>query len=252
MKIYAHRGNKSEFPENSLLAFRSAIELGVDGIECDVHVSADGQAIIIHDETIDRTTTGKGEIIKMFLEEIKAVKLKRADETISDETIPTLNEMLEEFDRLAFTGDLNIELKTDQHEYAGIELLVKQLVDAKPRSYRIIYSSFNWRSIERMAALQPNAQLALLIAEPLLSYQNYIPSLKPAALHVDFKLVDKLDKVYSDSLPLRLWTVNEKEDIEKWLKAKESNVEVLMTDYPRDALKIRESLQSLQKEHYVE
>ena len=98
MKIYAHRGNKSEFPENSLLAFRSAIELGVDGIECDVHISADGEAVIIHDETIDRTSNGQGEIIEMTLNEIKAVKLMNPDNSLSDELIPTLNEMLDEFD----------------------------------------------------------------------------------------------------------------------------------------------------------
>ncbi|MGO4929056.1 glycerophosphodiester phosphodiesterase family protein [Fundicoccus sp. Sow4_D5] len=245
IKIYAHRGNKSEFPENSLQAFRSAIELGVDGIECDVHVSADGQAIIIHDETIDRTTTGEGEIINMSLNEIKAFHLLNPDNRLSDEKIPTLEEMLEEFDRLAFNGELNIELKTDRHEYEGIEKLVKQTVEAKPRAYRIIYSSFNWKSIERMAELQPKAELALLIAEPLLPYQKFIPSLDPSALHVHFKLVEELDKAYTDSLPLRLWTVNESNEIEKWLKSDVLNVEGLMTDYPRQALKLRETMNSL-------
>lgn len=242
MKIYAHRGNKSEFPENSLQAFRSAIELGVDGIECDVHLSADGQAIIIHDETIDRTTTGKGEIIEMSLSEIKKVNLVNPDGSISQEKIPTLTEMLEEFDRLSFKGELNIELKTDQHEYEGIEQLVKQIVEAKPRTYQIIYSSFNWHSIERMGQLTPQADLALLIAEPLLAYQKHIPVLKPSALHVDFKLVERLDSNYSQNLPLRLWTVNDQTELEKWLSEKETPVEVLMTDYPRLALQLREEI----------
>lgn len=245
VKIYAHRGNKSEFPENSLQAFRSAIELGVDGIECDVHVSADGQAIIIHDETIDRTTTGQGEIINMTLDQIKAVNLINPDESSSEETIPTLQEMLDEFDRLAFKGELNIELKTDQHEYEGIEQLVKQIVEEKSRAYTIIYSSFNWRSIERMSKLQPKAELALLMAEPLLQYQADIPSLKPAALHVHYKLVEELDKVYTENLPLRLWTVNDNQELEKWLQASEANIEVLMTDYPRQALKLRDKMNSL-------
>lgn len=242
MKIYAHRGNKSEFPENSLLAFRSAIELGVDGIECDVHISADGEAVIIHDETIDRTSNGQGEIIEMTLNEIKAVKLMNPDNSLSDELIPTLNEMLDEFDRLLFDGDLNIELKTDQHEYSGIEKLVKEIVEAKTRSYKIIYSSFNWKTIERMAELQPDAELALLIAGPLLDYQRLIPTLEPSALHVDYKRVELLDKAFTKSLPLRLWTVNAEDEIEKWLKSEHHNVEALMTDFPRLALKMRKNL----------
>ena len=239
MKIYAHRGNKSEFPENSILAFQSAIELGVDGIECDVHVSKDGKAIIIHDETIDRTSTGQGEIKEMTLADIKAVQLLNPDNSPSEEKIPTLSEMLEAFDTLKFNGALNIELKTDQHAYEGIEALVKELVEAKPRTYTIIYSSFNWTSIQRMAQLQPNAELALLLAQPLLAYQPLISSLAPHALHVDYKLVDHLDEAYQKTLPLRLWTVNETAALEKWFSATDTKVEAIMTDYPRQALKMR-------------
>ena len=239
MKIYAHRGNQSEFPENSLPAFKSAIELGVDGIECDVHLSKDGQAIIIHDETINRTSTGNGEIKNMTLADIKAVRLLNPDNSPSEEEIPTLSEMLDEFDNLKFDGELNIELKTDQHAYEGIEALVKELVEAKPRTYKIIYSSFNWTSIQRMTQLQPNAELALLIAEPLLAYQHLIPSFDPQALHVDFKLVDHFEEAYETTLPLRLWTVNETTELEKWLLATDTKVEAIMTDYPRHALKMR-------------
>lgn len=239
MKIYAHRGNKSEFPENSLLAFKSAIELGVDGIECDVHLSKDGQAIIIHDETINRTSTGHGEIKNMTLADIKAVRLLNPDNRPSEEEIPTLSEMLDEFDNLNFDGALNIELKTDQHDYEGIEALVKELVEAKPRTYKIIYSSFNWTSIQRMTQLQPNAELALLIAKPLLAYQHLISSFDPQALHVDFTLVDHFEEANETTLPLRLWTVNETTDLEKWLLATDTKVEAIMTDYPRQALKMR-------------
>lgn len=239
IKIYAHRGNKSEFPENSLLAFKSAIELGVDGIECDVHVSKDGQAIIIHDETVDRTSTGQGEIKEMTLADIKAVRLLNPDNSPSEEKIPTLSEMLDAFDTLNFNGALNIELKTDQYAYEGIEELVKELVETKSRTYTIIYSSFNWSSIQRMAQLQPNAELALLLAEPLLAHQSLISSLAPHALHVDYQLVDQLEETYQKTLPLRLWTVNEKAELEKWFLATDTKVEAIMTDYPRQALKMR-------------
>ena len=60
MLLGGHRGNPDEFPENTLASFRSAIELGVDMIECDVHLSSDGELVVIHDHTLDRTTNGTG------------------------------------------------------------------------------------------------------------------------------------------------------------------------------------------------
>lgn len=240
MKIYAHRGNKSEFPENSLQAFRSAIELGVDGVEVDVQLTLDQKPMILHDETVDRTSTGKGFLKDMTCETAKTLRLLNTDGRTSEESIPTLDEMLHLFDQLNFTGELNIELKTDQLEYEGIEQIVLDTVQHSKRAYKIIYSSFNWYTILRMKALNPEAELALLIAEPLLAYQNRIHEIGPSALHVDFRLVEKLDQDIVRPYPLRLWTINEKTEIVRWLTSDKQAVEVMMTDYPRLALSLRD------------
>lgn len=244
MKIYAHRGNKSEYPENSLAAFQSAVELGVEGIELDVHLSKDNEMVVIHDETLDRTTNKSGEVQTLTLAELKQANLLNVDGSVSEELLPTLAEVLNLLDELTFTGDLNIELKTDQNEYQGIEKRVKELIESKPRNYTIIYSSFNWHTINRMKKLEPQGELALLFAQPLMTYQYLIPEIAPHGLHIDFRLVAQLESAYQGDLPLRLWTVNDLADIRNWLLNEERNIEVIMTDYPRQALALRSELAS--------
>ena len=72
-KIFGHRGAKGTYPENTLLSFKKAIEIGVDGLELDVHVTKDGEVVVIHDETLDRTTSGSGWIKDLTLAEIRKV-----------------------------------------------------------------------------------------------------------------------------------------------------------------------------------
>ena len=73
-KNFAHRGFSGKYPENTMLAFRKAIELGVDGIELDVHLTKDGQLVIIHDETTNRTCGVSGQVGKMTLEELRGLE----------------------------------------------------------------------------------------------------------------------------------------------------------------------------------
>ena len=70
-KIYAHRGFSEKYPENTMLAFEKAVEIGVDGIELDVHLTKDNELVIIHDEDVKRTTNGEGLVKDMTLEELK-------------------------------------------------------------------------------------------------------------------------------------------------------------------------------------
>jgi glycerophosphoryl diester phosphodiesterase len=87
--IYAHRGASAEFPENTLAAFRRALELGVYGIELDLHLSSDGVPVVIHDETVDRTTDGSGAVGSMTLDALRELNAGHG------ERIPTLAEVLD-------------------------------------------------------------------------------------------------------------------------------------------------------------
>ena len=91
--LAAHRGGSLLWPENSLLAFKNALALGADFIEFDVHLSRDGEVVVIHDATLDRTTTGTGSVRDRTLAELKTLRLKDRSGTVSQEPVPTLDEV---------------------------------------------------------------------------------------------------------------------------------------------------------------
>jgi glycerophosphoryl diester phosphodiesterase len=143
-KVYAHRGASIECPENTLLAFRRALELGVDGIELDVHLSKDGVAVVIHDETVDRTTNGTGAVGELTLAALKELDAGRG------EAIPTLAKVLD------LVGDqlhVNIEIKTA----VAAEAVLRE-VRERPR-LRWITSSFVWDSLAYVRQQEPGADV---------------------------------------------------------------------------------------------
>src|SRR5438552_12193840 len=127
--LAAHRGGAALWPENSLLAFRNAIALGADFIEFDVHLSKDGQLVVIHDPTLERTTTGAGPVKDRTVAELKAVRLKDRTGAMTGETVPTLDEVV----AVAAQGKrrmlLEIKMDPTRARYAGIEEKVLAIVD---------------------------------------------------------------------------------------------------------------------------
>ena len=95
VKIYAHRGASAYAPENTLPAFQAAMEQGADGIELDVHLSRDGELVVIHDEELDRTTNGTGLVKDHTLAELKKLCADNGMSGYGDVRIPTLQEVLE-------------------------------------------------------------------------------------------------------------------------------------------------------------
>src|SRR5699024_11047958 len=125
-KIFGHRGAMGHYPENTMLGFNKAQEMGADGIEIDVHLTKDKQVVVMHDENLDCTTTGNGHIKYWKILELKKVKtgmkfkkLPKYNETWHEERAPEL------FQVLALVAKdnmgINIELRTDVHEYPGID-----------------------------------------------------------------------------------------------------------------------------------
>ena len=211
MKIIAHRGFSGVYPENTMLAFRKAIEIGADGIELDVHLSKDGQVMIIHDEALKRTTGLDGVIsdyTRAELEKISAGKTK--NDEFGFTPIPSLEEylafMAEHRDKIT-----NIELKTAPVYYPEIEEKTLELVRKFDLEKNIIYSSFNWLSIERMQRLGTISETGLLFSGMKLYNQAHIiKSLGINYFHPDFNdLTDEIVKSYLDNkVGLNVWTVN--------------------------------------------
>jgi len=157
-----HRGNPDEFPENTLASFRSAIELGVDVIECDVHRSEDGRLPVIHDHLLDRTTNGSGLVRDHTMAELKRFDAGRwKDARFTDERIPSLDEVL----ALA-RGQVGvaIEIKNLPLPYPGIEELVVEAIRSAEMMGDVVVISFDHRSIKRIGELEPEILTGILEA----------------------------------------------------------------------------------------
>src|SRR5438128_9729497 len=153
MLLGGHRGNPDEFPENTLASFRSAIDLGVDVIELDVHRSEDGGLPVIHDHLLDRTTDGSGLVRDHTMAELKRFDAGSwKDPRFAGERIPSLDEVL----ALA-KGKIGvaIEIKNLPLHYAGIEEAVVQTVRETEMVGDVVVISFDHRSIKRIGELEP-------------------------------------------------------------------------------------------------
>lgn len=242
VKILAHRGASAYAPENTLEAFRLAMEQGADGIELDVQMTKDGELVVIHDETIDRVSNGNGAVRDYTLEELKQFSVSNHFEQYPDVKIPTLREVLE----LVKPGtmEINIELKTGIYWYPQIEQKVLELVKEEGMEERIIYSSFNHYSVQKIRELSPEAETAYLIGDVMLDVADYtrntgIKGLHPALFHV--KMADFLKEYKESGIALRVWTVNDKDQI-RWLI--DEGVDAVITNYPDRGLEARKEAEN--------
>lgn len=162
MKIWAHRGCSRMYPENTLLAFGKAAALpGLTGIELDIQLTRDGRMVVCHDERVDRTTDGLGEVRSFSLMELKRLNIDASSGRY--ERIPTIEEVLDLLDRRLRDGLLlNIELKNSVFPYEGMEQKVVELIHDRGLQDRIVYSSFSALSLERLRDLDPGAEIGIL------------------------------------------------------------------------------------------
>jgi glycerophosphoryl diester phosphodiesterase len=147
--IMAHRGNKAQCPENTLASFKRALDEGADILETDLHLSADGVFMCIHDGTVDRTTNGSGEVAKMSLSELKALSAWDKRPGFESEQIPTLAEVAA---LLPLDCALALELKTDRFlEDEVCQQLANELEEAGVRD-RTVVISFHQARVQRVQA----------------------------------------------------------------------------------------------------
>ena len=153
LQVIAHRGGPTQAPENTLAAFRNAISLGVDWLEFDVQMTKDGALVVIHDETVDRTTNGTGAVRDLTLEEIRSLDAGQG------EKVPTFEEVLQ----LAKTNGVKILPETKSPElYLGIEEKLLQALEQAKYLDQTVIQSFNADSLEKLHHLNPQAKLCAL------------------------------------------------------------------------------------------
>lgn len=219
----AHRGYSLHYPENTMLAFRKAVEAGCGGIELDVQMAKDGTPVIIHDETLERTTGGKGLVGDFTYRELLAL------EAGSGERIPSLEEYLE------FAGDCgvltNIELKNGVLPYPGMEEAVIALVRRFGLEEKVLLSSFHHPSLLRCKALAPEIPCAFLYDCRLIEGGGYakrhgVECLNPKHYNVTAEAVAEARANDVGVIP---WVVNRREDM---VRLAELGVYGIITDDP--------------------
>ncbi|TCI35797.1 MULTISPECIES: glycerophosphodiester phosphodiesterase [unclassified Exiguobacterium] len=215
MKLFAHRGVMNQFPENTMAAFRAALAAHADGIETDVHLTKDGRLVLIHDETIDRTTDGSGRIAEMTLSELGRYNAGVLFDL--EERIPSLDDLL---NLVKGTGVcLNLEVKTDIDRYEGIEdRLVETLRAHRFPADRVLFSSFNHETLYRLKRLAPEYESAALISQPLFDLAGYLNELGATGVHPSVRTMtdDEIKLIQQNGVKVRPYTVKTIEQLKRF------------------------------------
>ena len=239
-KNYAHRGYSGNYPENTMLAFRKAVEAGADGIELDVQLTSDGIPVVIHDEQVDRTTNGTGYVRDYTLEKLLTLDASfRFTGQYGINPVPTFREYCEFAKDLPITS--NIELKTGVFEYPGIEEKVWNLLQEFHLEDRVIISSFNHFSILRMRALAPSLKYGLLSESWLINAGKYCRDLEVPCYHPFFRNLtpEVVQELRQNDIEINTFTVNTEADIRDMA---EKGIDIIIGNYPDLTRKVLDSL----------
>jgi len=162
--VVAHRGGAALAPENTLSAFENALKIGVDMVECDVHLSKDGELVVMHDPDVSRTTNGTGQISQMTLAEIKKLNAaaKFSGGAWPAQPPPTLGELL---DLIKGKADIQIEIKlaAGNARYPGIEKKVADALAARGMTDQAIVISFDFPTLKDTKSVDPRLKTGALV-----------------------------------------------------------------------------------------
>lgn len=217
-----HRGARGYAAENTLSSFEKAIDLKVDGIELDVHLSADYELMVIHDETIDRTTNGKGLVNSFTRAELENFSIE------GKEKIPTLSSVFDLVDRRCF---INIELKSFETAAKVVALIEKYIREKHWKYTDFIVSSFDWDALEEVNFVNPEIPIAVLTETDLDKALAFAKIIQAKAINPDFQLlnIENTKKLQKNGFEVYPWTVNETADIKKM---QSFNVNGIISDFP--------------------
>ena len=235
---YAHRGASAYYPENTMLSFEKAIEMGCTGIETDVQLTKDGVLVLIHDEMVNRTTNGEG-----FVKDYTYIELNKLDagawmsEEFTGIRIPTVEELI------YLTSDkniiLNFEIKNGIVMYEDIEQKLIDLIYKHKIKHKVILSSFNHYSVAKCNKISKDINTGVLYMEGIYKPYNYAKTVGANAIHPYFHAVneDVIKEAKKHKAQVNVFTVDDEEDMKSFLNMK---VDGIITNYPDRLHKIME------------
>ncbi|MGZ9222976.1 MAG: glycerophosphodiester phosphodiesterase [Anaerolineales bacterium] len=238
--IFAHRGASAQAPENTLSAFELAVAQKADGIELDVKLSADGQVVVIHDPTVDRTTGSHGRVKDLSLTELRSLDAGSFfSQEYSGERIPTLEEVFESVGKRTF---VNVELTNYNTPRDHLVETVCMLVKKFRLQKQVMFSSFFASNLSKARAYLPEVPRGLLAPNGLLGawarsfgfafgrYQALHPFLKDVT-------PQQVQRVHRLQRRIHVWTVNAANDMRRLFHW---GVDAIFTDDPQLAVRLRE------------
>lgn len=238
--IIAHRGASAHAPENTLAAFELALRQGTDAVELDAKLSADGHVVVIHDQTVDRTTDGTGRVKDLTLAELRRLDAgSHFDVAFQGEPVPTLEEVLKAVGQLTF---VNIELTNYVDKFDQLPEKTAAIVKRLRLSHRVMFSSFNPVALRRIKQLMPESPIGFLalpgaagwlarswVGRLLVPYQ----SLNPEHRDVTPRLVRRLHHIQRKVLT---YTVNDAIEMQRLFLV---GVDGIFTDDPPLGIQVR-------------
>ncbi len=229
--VIGHRGCASEAPENTLTGIRKAYELGIVSVEIDVVLTADDQLVIHHDRKVNRCTDGRGEVLSLSLEQLRAFDNGSwFSSAYAGEKIPTLQEALTLIQQLNLK--LNLEIKMHRHTpEALVKPVLNELTECWPNPENIVLSSFDHQAIRLCNQLAPHYAIGHLFESVPKDWQQQVEAVNARSVHVSHKKLTakQAEAIKAAGFELYVYTVNQIDEAQKFYQM---GVDGLFSDQP--------------------
>jgi glycerophosphoryl diester phosphodiesterase len=235
--LFAHRGASRHAPENTLAAFTLALEQGADGVELDAKLSSDGQVVVVHDQSVDRTTGGRGRVRDLSLAELQALDAGgRFSTQFRGERIPTLEQVFETLGRRAL---INVELTNYTTPRDRLVEKVCALVQKHALQPRVLFSSFFASNLRQAARLLPEVPRGLLALGGWAgawarSFGFMFGDFQALHAHLRDAGPEQVRRVHRLGRRIHVWTANAPDE---FARLKEWRVDGIFTDDPQAAVR---------------
>lgn len=233
--IIAHRGGALLGTENSLSCIEKGIATGAQMVEVDLHLTSDRHIVVCHDQSVNRTTNGRGKIEQMTLEQVQSLRLLRRDGSVSDEAIPTLEQVLEVCHGRC---SLLLEIKKWRaDQYSGIEAIADSIVKAYGMQNEVVFQSFNDRVLTALHDIDPSLRLEKLLVAKIghliidngLSWFTWDKYTHIASFNIHRLFASRrfIDIMHRHGKQVKIWTIERPDQIKD-----ASSVDGIITDRP--------------------
>jgi glycerophosphoryl diester phosphodiesterase len=233
----AHRGASGHAPENTMAAFRRAVELGASFIETDLQITRDARVIAMHDFTLERTTNGNGQVHLLTLEQIRALdagsSFDHGTAKFAGERVPTIEEILE----FAKTHDVILFLEIKSGPAWGVEHAVVAALRDHNASARVVILSFDPAALDAVHRLDSTLMTGLLCEHPSgdLVERTVRAGARQLVARGDLITPDVVEKAHHAGLQVVAWTINEPEQMRRLIA---TGVNGIISDYPERVLDV--------------